>query len=64
MLQVTVDEFLFGGFNTGTLRLLKRELIDKNLASGKMVPYVIQKGKNDDLYFAALNTKSNTTHNE
>ena len=43
---------------------MKHELVDIGLATDDMIPYVIQEGADGELHFAALNTKSNTTHNE
>ena len=66
-MQTTVDAFLFGGYTSGTLRLLKYELNGRwkdSLKSLIKIPYAIQPLPNGELAFAALKTKNNTIRHE
>ena len=65
--QVTVDQYLFSGYTSGTLRLLKNELNGrwKNaLKSMIKIPYAIQPLNNGELAFAALKTTNNTLRHQ
>ena len=83
-----MDEFLFGGYKSGSLKILQDKLIglwnldeapqpdcDSSELSCYLCscgfcypavrkPSVIQVGDDGEFRFAALNTKSDTTHNE
>ena len=65
--QTTVDKFLFGGYTSGTLRLLKDELNGrwkKALGSLIKIPYAIQPLENGELAFGAMKTKNGTIRHE
>ena len=65
--QTTVDKFLFGGYTSGTLRLLKDELNGrwkKALGSLIKIPYAIQPLQNGELAFGAMKSKNGTIRHE